>query len=51
MQMPGVAFVDLEEIDGVIEAPLAREPQLDALPPDGAWLPPRQSLLELYGPR
>jgi putative heme uptake system protein len=47
--MEGVTFIDLEEIPGLFESPLVREVPLEALPPEGAWLPARRSLRELYG--
>ncbi len=47
--MEGVTFIDLEEIPGLFESPLAREVPLEALPPEGAWLPPRRGLRGLYG--
>jgi uncharacterized protein len=48
IDMPSVSFIDLESIPGLIEQPLIREVPLDLLPVEGAWLPARRSLLELY---
>lgn len=45
----GAAFIDLEDIPGLFQVALERETPLDRLPPEGAWLAPRQGLLELYG--
>lgn len=50
MGMEDVTFIDLEAIPGLFERPLAREVPLDLLPPEGAWLPPRTSLLDLFRP-
>jgi putative heme uptake system protein len=47
--MDGVAFIDLEDIPGLFEVPLDRETPLEALPPEGAWLPARRSLREIHG--
>jgi putative heme uptake system protein len=41
-----VAFLDLEEIEGVFREPLPRV-SLDTLPPGGAWLQPLRSLRSL----
>ncbi|MCW2631632.1 MAG: hypothetical protein JWR88_594 [Pseudonocardia sp.] len=45
-----LAFLDLEEIDGVFREPLPRV-TLDALPAEGAWLPPFRSLSSLLDAR
>lgn len=45
-----LTFLDLEEIDGVFREPLPRI-SLDALPAEGAWLPPFRSLSSLLDPR
>jgi uncharacterized protein len=47
--MDGVRFIDLEDIPGLFEVPLDRETPLEALPPEGAWLPARKSLREIHG--
>jgi len=41
-----ITFIDLEDVEGVFTSPLNRT-RLDALPPDGAWLPPTGSLRDL----
>jgi len=46
--MDGVRFIDLEDIPGLFEVPLARETPLESLPPEGAWLPARRSLREIH---
>jgi uncharacterized protein len=48
--MEDVTFIDLETIPGLFDQPLTREVPLDLLPPEGAWLPPRASLLDLFRP-
>ncbi len=47
--MDGVRFIDLEEIPGLFEVALERETPLEALPPEGAWLPARRSLRDIHG--
>ena len=49
MAMDGVRFIDLEDIPGLFAVPLDRETPLEALPPEGAWLPARRSLREIHG--
>jgi putative heme uptake system protein len=49
MQSAEMSFIDLEDIPGLFETTLVRETPLDRIPDEGAWLAPRQSLLELYG--
>lgn len=44
----GVRFVDLEDIPGVFETRLHREMPLDRIPAEGAWLPARRTLRDLY---
>jgi uncharacterized protein len=45
-----LAFVDLEDIEGVFREPLPRI-TLDSLPDGGAWLPPFRSLRSLLESR
>ncbi|WP_130293558.1 NYN domain-containing protein [Pseudonocardia sediminis] len=45
-----ISFLDLEDIDGVFREPLPRV-TLDALPDEGAWLPPFRSLRSLLDRR
>ncbi|MFT3898641.1 MAG: NYN domain-containing protein [Gordonia sp. (in: high G+C Gram-positive bacteria)] len=45
-ELDGITFVDLEDIPGVFREPLPRI-SLDALPDDGAWLPPFRPLSSL----
>lgn len=47
--MDGVGFIDLEDIPGLFEVALTREVPLESLPLEGAWLPPRQTLTDLFG--
>lgn len=49
MGMDGVEFIDLEDIPGLFEIPLEREVPLEALPPEGAWLPARRALRDVVG--
>jgi putative heme uptake system protein len=44
-----IDFIDLEDVPGLFEQPLTRELPLEMLPAEGAWLPPRRDLRELYG--
>jgi len=45
-----ISFLDLEDIDGVFREPLPRV-SLDALPDEGAWLPPFRTLRSLLDRR
>lgn len=45
-----ISFLDLEDIEGVFREPLPRV-TLDALPDEGAWLPPFRSLRSLLDSR
>jgi len=45
-----VQFTDLEDVPGAFQAPLPRT-RLDALPPEGRWLPPLGSLRRLVETR
>jgi uncharacterized protein len=48
MRTEGIGFIDLEDIPALFDQPLARELPLEMLPAEGAWLPPRRDLRELY---
>jgi putative heme uptake system protein len=48
MRTDVMSFIDLEDIPGLFETTLEREPPLDRIPAEGAWLAPRQSLTDLY---